>query len=94
MRAAVAEGFQHFDRNLIDRAGFMQNFAKHSTQRHHHGQKAERAAHAFFHRGRDFIERHAGKKPGPDGNHHQRDKGVHARLHHQEQQKQNGPYCR
>ncbi len=82
VRTAVAEGFQHLDRNLIDRARLVQNLAKHRAQRHHNGQEAERAAHPFFHRRRDFVERHAGKETGTNRNHHQSNEGVHTRLHH------------
>ena len=82
VRTAVPEGFQHLDRNLIDRARLVQNLAKHRAQRHHNGQEAERAAHPFFHRRRDFVERHAGKETGTNRNHHQSNEGVHTCLHH------------
>ena len=82
VRAAVAKGFQHLDGNLVDRARLVQNLAKHRAQCHHNGQEAERAAHPFFHRRRDFVERHAGKETSTNRNHHQSNEGVHTCLHH------------
>ncbi|KGQ13425.1 inner membrane protein yhgN [Beauveria bassiana D1-5] len=82
VRAAVAEGLQHFDGNLIHRAGFMQNFTEHRTEGDHNRQKAQRTAHAFLHGVGDFVERHAGEKPGTNRNHHQSHEGVHTRLHY------------
>ena len=82
MRAAVTEGFQHFDGYLIDCARLMQNLAKHRTQCHNNRQEAQRAAHPFFHGRRDFIERHTGKETCTNGYHHQSNEGVHTRLHH------------
>ena len=81
VRAAVAEGFQHFDRNLIDCARLMQNFAEHRAQRDHDSQEAQRTAHAFLHGFRDFNQRHTGEKPCTNRNHHQSQEGVHTRLH-------------
>ena len=82
MRATVAEGFQHFDRNLIDCARFMQNLAKHGPQSDHNRQEAQRTSHPFFHCRRDFIERHTGKETCTNRHHHQSNEGVHTRLHH------------
>ncbi len=58
VRAVMAKGFKHLDGYLIDRAGFMQNLAKHRPQRDHNRQEAQRAAHPFFHGRGDFIKRH------------------------------------
>ena len=82
VRTAVSEGFQHLDGNLIDRARLVQNLAKHRAERDYDGQEAERAAHPFFHRRRNFVERHSGKETGTNRNHHQSNEGVHTCLHH------------
>ncbi len=70
MRAILAKGFEHANGDLIDRAGFMQDFAKHRAQRDHNRQKAERAAHAFLHGFRYLIQRHAGEQARANRDHH------------------------
>ena len=82
VRAAVAEGFQHLDGNLVDRARLVQNLAKHRAKGDHNRQEAQRASHPFFHRRGDLVERHTGKETCTYRNHHQSDKSVHTRLHH------------
>ncbi len=86
VRAAVAEGFQHLDGNLIDRARLVQNLAKHRAERDHNRQETQRATHPFFHRRGDLIERHTGKETCTNRNHHQSNEGMHTRLHHEKQQ--------
>lgn len=66
VRAAVAEGFQHLDGNLVDRARLVQNLAKHRAQRYHNRQEAQRTAHPFFHCRGDLVERpYRKKRPAP-----------------------------
>ncbi|SSW76713.1 Uncharacterised protein [Klebsiella pneumoniae] len=82
VRTAVAKGFQHLDGNLVDRARLVQNLAKHGAKGDHNRQEAQRTAHPFFHCRGDLVERHTGKETSTNRNHHQSNKGVHARLHH------------
>ncbi len=84
VRLALSESFQQLRRNLIERADLMQDLAEHRPERHHDRQEAQRVAHAFLHGVGDVFQRHAGENAGGDGHQHQRDEGVHARLHHQE----------
>jgi hypothetical protein len=60
----------------------MQDLAEHRAQRDDDRQEAQRAAHPFFHRRRDFVQRHTGKETCTNRNHHQSHEGVHTRLHH------------
>ena len=39
-----AEGFQHLDGNLVDRARLVQNLAKHRAKGDHNRQEAQRAS--------------------------------------------------
>ncbi len=93
VRPAVAEGFQHFDGDLIDRASFMQDLAKHRAQCDDNRQEAQRASHPLFHGRGDFVERHSRKETCTNRNHHQGNEGVHAGLHYQKQQQQHGADC-
>ena len=81
VRAVVAEGFEHLDGNLIDRPRFMQDLTEHRAERDDDRQEAQRTAHPFLHRRRDFIQRHAGEKTCTNRNHHQSHEGVHPRFH-------------
>ena len=81
VRAIVAKGFEHLDGNLIDRPRFMQDLTEHRAERDDDRQEAQRTAHPFLHRRRDFIQRHAGEETGANRNHHQSHEGVHSRLH-------------
>ena len=81
VRAIVAKGFEHLDGNLIDRPRFMQDLPEHRAERDDDRQEAQRTAHPFLHRRRDFIQRHAGEETGANRNHHQSHEGVHSRLH-------------
>lgn len=81
VRAIVAKGFEHLDGNLIDRPRFMQDLTEHRAERDDDRREAQRTAHPFLHRRRDFIQRHAGEETGANRNHHQSHEGVHSRLH-------------
>ncbi|SUB14604.1 Uncharacterised protein [Pantoea agglomerans] len=67
MGTALTKGFQHPDGDLINCAGFMQDFAEHRAQRDHNREEAERAAHPLLHGFSDLIQWHAGEQPGTDG---------------------------
>ena len=66
VRAAFTECLQHPDGYLINRTGFMQDFAEHRAQCDDNGEKTEGATHAFLHGVSNFIDRHAGENSGTD----------------------------
>ncbi len=73
----------------VESAGHFHHLAKHGTQRHHHGNEAEGAAHPFLDGGGDVGRVHAGGKTGHHGDQNEGDDGVQTSLHHQEEQQHN-----
>ena len=73
----------------VEGTGHFHHLAKHGTQRHHHGNEAEGAAHPFLDGGGDVGRVHASGETRHHGDQDQGYHGVEPGLHHQEEQQHN-----